>query len=357
MKKVFITGLALLCASHAFAQSTTVNYPSPVSLSLGTSCVSGATFVTVNGTSISTDGTVTQSACGGTTNPGQTASAVTVTLVPSTYLAGDTVAADFPVVKWTSADAAMSCSVPNPPAGFTVSSATGAGTAGLINLAPPATAPAASSYTFAVTCGTTTTNAYASPASTSKTLTITSSVVNTACASNQVSTAFPNGAVLSRQCTGNIYWGPYHTAVSGVAWTSFDAIFGPGTWATGYYNNNNPFTPYLNAGQYMALAFTPTTTTSYATLVMNYLGSYGTNGVVSFSKTPGNFTPTDPSCVASGSNNLLGYTGPKYPGYCSIPADGSTYFVNFAPVSASGAPQTYKNVGNPVLLSYYMTKQ
>ena len=358
MKKVLITGLVLLSASTAFAQNTTINFPSSVSLSIGaTSCLSGATYVTVNGSSISTDGTITATACGGAT--GQTASPVTVTLVPSTYLAGDTATADFPLVKWSSSDAGMSCSVPSPPAGFTVSSTTGSGSTGSITLTPPATAPTASNYVFAVTCGTTTTNAYASPASTSKTLTITSSTGtggSTACASTQVSSAFTNGAVLTRQCTGNIYWGPYRAQATGVALQSVDAVF-LGTWATGYTNNNAPFAPYLSAGQYISLAFTPTATTSYTTLVMNYMGSYGTNGVLSFSKTPGNFNPTDSSCLASGSNNLLGYTGPKYPGYCSIPADGSTYYVNFAPVDASGNPVSWKNITNPVPLNYYLTKQ
>ena len=140
----------------------------------------------------------------------------------------------------------------------------------------------------------------------------------TECSSATTSTTFRNGVILHRQCAGKVYWGPYRpTYPANTAWQTLDAMF-QGTWATSYALNNAPFAPYLTPGQFMSLAFTPTPGSVYS-LVINYMGSYGTNGVVTYSRTPGDFAPSDSSCIAYGSNNLLGYSA-AHPGYCTLPS-------------------------------------
>lgn len=332
MKKAFLCGLALFCASSAFAQTTAITFPAPgQTLSIGGCTFSGVTTLSVNtaaSPAVTANGTV--SGCTTGTGGGGATSTVGVSLSPSSYTIGDTNAADFPVITWSSVDTGVTCAATSAsiPAGFTaVPTSTSAGS-GKITLQPTGT-PVANSYSVVVQCTTTTANTTVSPSTSNLSLTVSSTSSSSTCSASQTSTTFTNGTVLTRQCVGTIAWGQYNSADTNVALTSLDTEL-RGTFGN-YRYLGLTMIPTVITGQYISLAFTPLATTS---LQFNANPTYGIPGTISLSTTPGNFTPTNPACISSSSLNLL--AGSSHVGWCNLTL-GTTYYVNFANVQTTGA--------------------
>jgi hypothetical protein len=335
VKKTFLCGLALFFASSAFAQTTAITFPTPgQNLSIGGCTFSGVTSLSVNtanGTAITANGTATNG-CAPSAPGGGATSTVGVSLAPSSYTIGDTNAANFPVVSWSSADTGVTCTAVSTsiPTGFTaVPSSTSLGS-GKITLQPTGT-PVANTYSVVVQCTTSTASTTVSPSTSTLSLSVGTASPPGACSASQTSTTFSNGAVLSRQCVGTIGWGQYNTSDNNVALTSLDTEM-RGTFGN-YRYDGLTMIPYVTAGQYISLAFTPTVVGS---LQFNLNPTYGIGGTISLSTTPGSFTPVNPNCIAANGNSLNLVAGVNYPTLCSLSL-GTTYYVNFAGVLSDGS--------------------
>ncbi len=334
MKKLFLCGL-LFCASSAFAQTTAITFPPPgQTLSIGGCTFSGVTTLSVNtaqSPAVTANGTV-QSGCTTGAGGGGATSTVSVSLAPSSYTLGDTNAADFPVITWSSADTGVSCTATSAsvPAGFTAVPAGGTAGSGTITLQPTGT-PVANGYSVVVQCTTTTANTTVSPSTSNLSLTVSSTSSPGTCSASQTSSTFTNGNVLTRQCVGTVGWGQYNTPDTNVALTSLDTEL-RGTFGN-YRYSGLTMVPVVTTGQYISLAFTPT---AVATLQFNANPTYGIAGTISVSTTPGNFAPATSTCIATNGNSLNMLAGANHNGWCNLTL-GTTYYVNFANVNTSGS--------------------
>lgn len=319
LKKLSLTGLALLLASGAFAQTTTTNFSTPATLTVG-NCVATVNTLIYN----SATNTVTTDAagCGG----GTPSPLVSLSISPGTYTLGSGAAA--PVITWTPNGAATgaTCAL-TPPAGFT---ATVSGSTFILS-----TPTTAGTYTFAPTC----TNAGAavtvSPASVS--LTVSNGGGGGGGGGTCSATAQPsssiNGKILQRQCSGDVFIQPGPIAGSqGMDQTDLGKVLN-GSFPSYSYAGYSP-TFSIQSGHYIALAFTPVASGSFQ-ITAN--PSYGDGGTVAISTVPGAMTQGSAGFVCgvgrSAANGIFVTTAPG--NYCSV-ALGTTYYLNLADVDVAG---------------------
>ena len=161
------------------------------------------------------------------------------------------------------------------------------------------------------------------------------------------SSKLANGAILTRQCAGDISWGQYVPGFTNAALTDLNATL-HGTIFGTYSYKGLTFIPTIKAGQFISLAFSAASTTVFQ---MGFNATYGIPGVVSVSASPGDFSPATAYCTATQGDGIGIYAGGKYPGYCSVPLN-TVYYLNFAAINSNGTPAC--NPGKAPCASAYL---
>ena len=322
MNKLSLLGLALCAVSPAFAQSSvTTTFTTPQTLTVG-NCTATITTLTQNpaNNTISVDAT----SCGGTAPTPN----VTLAISSPSYTVNSGAAA--PTVTWTpnAAAAGATCQLTqSSPAGITASA--DPTSANRFLLSTPQTA---GTYTFTPTC--TLAGAAITPTPTYVTLTVSNQVITPpppGCDA-MTYTANVNGKTVQRQCSGSMVVYPGGTGYSGNL-TDLGTVLGGSAWPLYKYAGGYSPTFAINANQYIALAFTPT---SSGTLHFAVNLSYGDGGIISVSTQPGSLLAGSPGLVCSFSRNgsnspYIGTSGSN----CPVVV-GRTYYLNMADMDASG---------------------
>jgi hypothetical protein len=306
-------------------------------LTVGNCTITGVTSLTINGNTLTTNntGTLTANCTGSGTPPPPSVNASFAN--GTSYIIGS---ATNPVVNWSSSDGSTVWTCSATATGFTAQG-TAAATSGTITLTPAT--PAAGTVTVALTC---TSGALTSSPSLQLTVSSGSSGGGggggggsndpTYCASTQLSTGLPIS--LTRQCSGDVYWGMYRNGGKpyvGVQWLSADTLFN-GSFGS-YAMGGATFSPYVSQGSYMALAFNTGSGNGKLHLTVN--PTYGNAGMVSISKTPGDFTAANINnfCGGADQGDEIAATGAKQAfGYCNLDPN-TTYYLNITTVHADGS--------------------
>jgi len=330
VKKRILTVLAALCATPVFAQSlSSLNATfNNATLAVGNCIITGVTSLTINGNTLTTNNSgVLTGNCTGSGTPPLTVNASFAN--DSSYVIGS---ATNPVANWSSSDGTTVWSCSAVASGFTAY-ASAAGATGTITLAPSNPVAGTANVTLTCTSG-------AKTSSSSLLLTVSNAASGgggssdpSYCASTQFSTGLP--IALTRQCTGDISWGMYRQANVGVQWLSADTLFG-GTFGS-YRMGGATFSPGVRQGSYMALAFNTGNGNGKLHLTVN--PTYGNAGMVSISKTPGDFTAwtINNPCGGADQGDEIAATGSKQAfGFCNLDPN-TTYYLNIATVHADGS--------------------
>lgn len=343
LNKLCLSGLGLLLASSAFAQTapsvTTTTYSNPVTITSANGClISGITTLTYDGNqSITTNGTAAQ--CAGTGGSTQVAT-VSLSISPSSYTLGSGAAAPVVTVTNLTAAAAVTCTL-NPTNGFTASPGSVLNS-GTFTLSAPTTA---GTFSFTPTC-TTSTSGYTvavSPASVSLVVNPASNGGGNpgACSSTQLSSAV-GGKTLQRQCSGSVSVQPGPVAGYNGDLTDLGKVLNATTFPAYAYSGYSP-TYTITSGYYVSLAFTPSVSGGFQ---LSANGSYGDGGTITVSTQPGSITQGSPGYVCGmargGTNGLYISTAG---GVCAVTA-GTTYYLNLADVDIQGNNLCYNGRAN-----------
>lgn len=331
LNKLCLSGLGLLLASSAFAQTapsvTTTTYSNPVTITSANGClISGITTLTYDGNqSITTNGTA--ATCNPTGGPPPQVATVSVSISPATYLLNSGAAAPVVTVTNLTPAATVTCTL-SPTNGFTAtpSSVTNSGT---FTLSTPSSA---ATFTFTPTCTTTTTGyTVAQPASVTLTVNPNGPPPPTSCSSTQVSSSV-GGKTLQRQCTGGVSVQPGPVAGYNGDLTDLGKVLNDSTFPTYTYSGWAP-TYTINSGYYIALAFKPSVSGGFQVTANQ---SYGDGGTIAVSTQPGSITQGSPGYVCGmsrgGTNGLYISTAG---GVCTVTV-GTTYYLNLADVDSQG---------------------
>ncbi|TLY51504.1 MAG: hypothetical protein E6K53_07090 [Gammaproteobacteria bacterium] len=333
MKKVYFCGLSQLVASLGLSQGAVA----ATTVVVGSCTITGVSGINhdYNSNTVTVTGGTLGSGCtagnGGGGGGGSTTSL--------SYTLGTTLSAPM-AINWSSSDAGVSCTVGNA-SGFVTNPTAANGW----TLSTPTTA---GSYSFPITCTSTTANitsVVASPSSVS--LTVSNAVVQGACDPSQKSDNL-YGVVLARQCTGNVTYSGSRfgkAAYSGNVYKLDDLLTDathPGPFPK--YVSGYSLTPSINTGQFIALAFTPGSRGGQMQFTND--PSFGDGGVISISTQPGVFSQGAAICsqnYGAGNSFTVGTVGT---GSDCVVAAGQTYYLNFAAVNQFGQNMCFNGTPN-----------
>ncbi|MBS0591435.1 MAG: hypothetical protein JSR65_12470 [Proteobacteria bacterium] len=332
LKKISLIGVGLALCASAMAQTaaptTSTSYSVAPTVVAGGCTITGASVFNYNPSTNTLTLVNGVDSCS-TSTPGNQTASVQISINPTNYTLGSNAAA--PVVSWTNQTpaATVTCSL-NPTNGFTVSTSSNTANSGTFTLSTPTTA---GTFNFAPVC-TTSTSGFNTAVSVNGTasLTVVNGNNNTpGCSATQMSTALGN-TTLQRQCSGLVYFQPTGANNAAGPLTDLGALLGNKTFPNYLYTGTSP-TFQIQAGYYVALAFTPNAT-GYVQFAANT--SYGIGGTISLSTSPGGITPGAPGVICSlsygGLNSLYMST---QSGNCRVSL-GQTYYVNLAGVDGGG---------------------
>ena len=164
------------------------------------------------------------------------------------------------------------------------------------------------------------------------------------CAATQMSTVFPNGTSLPRQCSGNVtFYHNYHAPYPGPNLFRLDVALADAIHPGPFSDIISGYTMLLpvGAGSYVSLAFNMAIS-GQAQFTSDPSG--GPAGMITISRRPGVFSTTDPDIVVSPVYGPCVYAyGASNSLWMGVGADcplvmGTDYYLNFAPVQSDGTP-------------------